>query len=245
MVQFKASSLVLVAAIAGYAQTSVLARRSSVREYREDALSTRELEKLIIDMRAVVEEALLERRSFESESQTLSTRDSEALEQRSPEPVTNFFKGIGQFVKRMAHQYWREMQDDVAWMDLRRKHPHPDTSYRSRRHRMDGNQVDTRKDEEGFRSRRRRIDNGHVTRRSSQDDFQDRRRRFAQGQIVRRQTDELLPRMSWYGKALLIYRDMKHPASDLFSRSTAKPERRDVKLSRRNKSYRRSLNDLD
>ncbi|KAH6919258.1 hypothetical protein BKA70DRAFT_1417234 [Coprinopsis sp. MPI-PUGE-AT-0042] len=265
MVQFKASSLVLVAAIAGFAQTSVLARRSNVREYREDGLSSREFREQII--RAVVKEALLER-SFNLESSELSRRDSEDLEQRSPEPVTNFFKGIGQFVKRVFHQYWREMQDDVRFLDLRRIHPHPEANFRSRRHRMEGDQMDARNDADDFRSRRRRYDNGRLVRRSYQEDFRDRRRRFSDGQVIQRhhqddyrdrrrrfsqghivrgaasspddvlatrEDQELLPRMSWYGKALLIYRDMKHPTSELVSRTTSKLESRDW----------RSLDDLD
>jgi hypothetical protein len=277
MVQFKASSLVLVAAIASYAQTSVLARRSNVRDYTEDALSSRELKEQFI--RAVVKEALQER-SFYPESSELSTRDFEDLEKRSPEPVTNFFKGIGQFVKRVFHEYWREMQDDVKFLDLRRNHPHPEASFRSRRHRMEGSEMDTRDNSDDFRSRRRRYDNGRLARRSYQEDFRDRRRRFSEGQLMRRHHQDdyrdrrrrfsqghivrgdassandvfaargeqgLLPRMSWYGKALLIYRDMKHSSSEMVSRSASEVERRDHqhRLWRRNKVQQRSLDDLD
>ena len=277
MVHFKASSLVLVAAIAGYAQNGVLARRSNVREYREDALSTRDLQDEFI--RAVVEDALLGR-SFDSESSELSERDSGNLEQRSPEPVTNFFKGIGQFVKRVVHEYWREMQDDVKFLDLRRLHPHPEANFKSRRHRMEGDEMEARTDAESFRSRRRRFDNGHLARRHHQDDFRDRRRRFSDGHIVGRHhqdtyrdrrrrfsdghmvrgytstQDDVLAarddqgplekRMGWYGKALLIYRDMKHPASDLVSREVAELESRDLqRLLWLRRKATRSLEDLD
>lgn len=277
MVHLKASSLVLVAAIAGYAQNGVLARRTNVREYRGDSLSSREFQDEFI--RAVVEEALLGR-SFELESSHLSTRDSKDLEQRSPEPVTNFFKGIGQFVKRVFHQYWREMQDDVKFLDLRRLHPHPEGGFKSRRHRMEGDQLEARDEVEGFRSRRRRFDNGHLARRHHQDDFRDRRRRFSDGHIVgrhhqdtyrdrrrrfsgghmvrsyasvqndalasREHEDQLEKRMGWYGKALLIYRDMKHPASELVPRESAELENRELQreLWLRRKATR-SIDDLD
>lgn len=278
MVQIKASSLVLVAAIASYAQTSVLARRSNVRDYGEDALSSRELQEQII--RAVVEEALLER-SFDPDSSELTTRDFEVLERRSPEPVTNFFKGIGQFVKRVFREYWREMRDDVSFLDLRRSHPHPRANFRSRRHRMEGDQMEARNDADDFRSRRRRYDNGRLARRSYQEDFRERRRRFSDGQIATRhhqdnyrdrrrrfseghmvrrdapfaddvltarEGQELSPRMSWYGKALLIYRDMKHPSSDLGSRSAPELERRHRQRAlwpRDQENQRRSLDELD
>ena len=277
MVHFKASSLVLVAAIAGYAQNGVLARRSNVREYREDALSTREFQDKFI--RAVVEEALLGR-SFDLESSGLSTRDSKDWEQRSPEPVTNFFKGVGQFVKRVFRQYWREMQDDVKFLDMRRLHPHPESNFKSRRHRMEGDEMEARSESESFRSRRRRFDNGHLARRHHQDDYRDRRRRFSDGHIVGRHhqdtyrdrrrrfsdghmvrsyasaqddaltardnEDQLEKRMGWYGKALLIYRDMKHPASELVSREAAELEARELQreLWFRRKATR-SIDDLD
>jgi len=276
MVHLKASSLVLVAAIAGYAQNAVLARRSNVREYREDALSTRELQDEFI--RAVVGDALLGR-SVDLKSSELFTRDSGDLERRSPQPVTNFFKGIGQFVKRVFHEYWREMQDDVKFLDLRRLHPHPEDNFKSRRHRMEGNEMEARNEAEGFRSRRRRFDNGHLVRRH-QDDLRDRRRRFSDGRIVerhhqdtyrdrrrrfsngriergytsgqddvlaaRQDQDQLEKRMGWYGKALLIYRDMKHPASELVSRETAGLESRELqRLLWLRRKATRSLDDLD
>lgn len=245
MVQFKASSLVLVAAIAGYAQTS-FARQLDVRDFEEDRLSTREFQDRVI--RAVVE-ALLGR-SFDLESSESTTRDFEDVEQRSPEPVTNFFKGIGQFVKRAFRAYWREMQDDMKFLDLRRLHSHPETDFRARRRRLEGDQLETRSELQDFRSRRRRFSDGQLVRRHHQDDYRDRRRRFANGEIVRRHhqdsyldrrrrfangemvrrdsspsnlaardDQDLLPRMSWYGKALLIYRDVKHPAADIVARS--------------------------
>lgn len=267
----------LVAAIAGYAQNGVLARRSNVREYREDALSTREFQDKFI--RAVVEDALLGR-SFDLESSDLSARDSKDLEQRSPEPVTNFFKGVGQFVKRVFRQYWREMQDDVKFLDMRRLHPHPESNFKSRRHRMEGDELEARNESESFRSRRRRFDNGHLARRHHQDDYRDRRRRFSDGHIVGRHHqdtyrdrrrrfsdghiarnyasaqddalaardngDQLEKRMGWYGKALLIYRDMKHPASELVSREAAELEAREFQreLWLRRKATR-SIDDLD
>jgi len=270
MVQFKASSLVLVAAIAGYAQTS-FARQLDVRDFEEDGLSIREFQDRVI--RAIVEEALLGR-SFDLESSEITTRDFEDVEQRSPEPVVNFFKGVGQFVKRAFRAYWREMQDEVSFLDMRKRHPHPDTDFRARRHRMEGDQLESRSELEGFRPRRRRFSDDQLVRRHHQDYYCDRRRRFADGEMVRRneETDycsrrrrsandgpvrrhhqytyldrrrrfaygemvrrnsfpsddtslaaredqDLLPRMSWYGKALLIYRDMKHPASDIAARS--------------------------
>jgi len=260
----------MVAAIAGYAQTS-LARQLDTRDFQEDGISTREFQDKVI--RAIVEEALLGR-SFDLESSGSTTRDFEDVERRSPEPVTNFFKGIGQFVKRAFRAYWREMQDDMKLFDLRRLHPHPGTDFRARRRRMEGDQLETRSEFEDFRSRRRRFSDGQLVRRHHQDSYRDRRRRFANGEIVRRhhqddyrdrrrrfangemvrrhhqdsyrdrrrrfangemvtrdstpaddltlaarEDHDLLPRMSWYGKALLIYRDMKHPASDVVARS--------------------------
>lgn len=123
----------------------------------------------------------------------------------------------------------------VKFLDLRRNHRHPEANFRSRRHRMEGDQMEARSDVDDFRSRRRRYENGRLARRSHQEDFRERRRRFSNGQLVRRhhqdtyrdrrrrfadghmvrrdassandvlaarEEQELLPRMSWYGKAL-------------------------------------------
>jgi len=45
------------------------------------------------------------------------------------------------------------------------------------------------------------------------------RRDSSPSNLAARDDQDLLPRMSWYGKALLIYRDVKHPAADIVARS--------------------------
>ncbi|EAU81912.2 hypothetical protein CC1G_06123 [Coprinopsis cinerea okayama7 len=226
MVQIKASSLVLAALVAGYAQTLVVAREFTVGDLIELRSTIRDLEQQEQNIRSIVEEILARRATGSNPFSELEAREFEDIHARGGEQVAGFFKGIGQFVKRMCSAYWNGMKDDVAILDFRR-HPRRITSrkftdgapvlesrdfpvrihtnYKQRRRRWSGDRiardtVDLEARTHDYCDRRRRWEDGHIATRGYADDS---------GDLEMRDGADLVPRMSWFGKALLIYRDIK------------------------------------
>jgi hypothetical protein len=245
MVHFKASSVLLFAFVAGCAQDVVVAKKYLSRDLAGTQFSSRELDARDRYIRAVVKEAL-SGRSSSSEYSELESRELVDVQERSP---VDFFKHVGEFVKRAVSDYWQGMKREVSFLDFRQPHGNGkalqtrDEPRQHTRRRFESGQMEARDDTPRHRRHRRRFANGQQVeerhhldsyykqrrRRFANDEIQRRdlsdsgrhyrhRRRFSNGDIVERQVEEdiearddaseVLPRMSWFGKALLIYRDV-------------------------------------
>jgi len=267
MVQIKASSLVLTALVAGCVQTLVVARDFTVGDLVELRETIRDLNQQEQTIRAIVDEIVARGSASSSE---LDAREFEDIHARGGEGVADFFKGIGQFVKRMCSAYWNGMKDDVAILDFRRHprrritprkfadgapvlesrdfHVHVHKDYKQRRRRWVGDHIarDTNIDDAGaleardgdYRQRRRRWADGHIATQGYADDSVE---------IETRDETDLVPRMSWFGKALLIYRDVKSgQRQSLETRSEPDSDTRLLyrDLTRSLLAYRQTLDDL-
>jgi len=225
MVQFKVSALLLATVIASYGHGLVGARR----HYARNVLALEfELASRGVDIEDVVE-GLIARGMLDSEATENDTREVEELESRD---AIGFFKDVGRFVQKVARCYWEEVKRDVSFLNMRtyvHKHEHgkgargAEGDLESRNHHLHRHQFVA-----GLPVAARHLDSRKV-----------HRHQFQDGHAVRSVEDssELMPRMSWFSKALLIYRDIKNPDMAIEKRDVPDP---DIEV-----IYRALLEELD
>ncbi|TFK18382.1 hypothetical protein FA15DRAFT_675322 [Coprinopsis marcescibilis] len=236
MVQLKTSTLVLASVIASYAYGSVGAREHRIRELPNE-LEVRGLDLDHLLTRVAIFEDLHERGVFDSEP---DNKAHESAVSQAPEGVVGFFKDVGKFVRRCAHTYWTRMVENAGIFDARQLVEHRsrhrfeagdvqlrglDAEYSEleARHHADWHKW-RRQFEGGHQVMSRGFDEDSQLEARNHHDWSKWRRRFENNREVltrslndhsnveaREDTPELLPRMSWFGKALLIYRDIKNP----------------------------------